>query len=211
MKDPTVAVRTSDVLNTDSGLLYPSCLERAKALAPLIQAEAEEAERAATLTAPVYEALNEHGLFRMLVPRNLGGGGLGLPEGLEVIEEIGCADGSAGWTFAANSLATCVASGFLSSSATEKMFRGPKRGPSGGMAAPVGAGTRVHGGYQVTGHFRFGSGIGHADWVWAGFTVVEDGLPVIGDGETGNASGLPTLGTDHAVRQLGRHRPAGYG
>ena len=50
-------------------------IERARALAPLIRAHADESERIRRLAAPVVDAFHEAGLFRMLQPPSIGGGG----------------------------------------------------------------------------------------------------------------------------------------
>ena len=49
-------------------------VERAKALAPLILAEADEIERTRRLTPKLVSALIENGLYRSLLPRSIGAG-----------------------------------------------------------------------------------------------------------------------------------------
>src|SRR4051794_7038723 len=49
-------------------------VERARAVAPLIAAEADEIERSRRLTPAVVSALIENGLYRGLLPKNFGGG-----------------------------------------------------------------------------------------------------------------------------------------
>src|SRR3546814_3082616 len=62
-------------------------LERAKAVAEIVEAEANAIEDGATITKPVYDALVANRLFWMAVPKELNGMGLGLVESFEVIEE----------------------------------------------------------------------------------------------------------------------------
>src|SRR5271166_4108040 len=50
-----------------------SFIDAAKALAPQIRASAEESERARRLSLPVVEAMAQAGLFRLWIPRSLGG------------------------------------------------------------------------------------------------------------------------------------------
>jgi alkylation response protein AidB-like acyl-CoA dehydrogenase len=49
--------------------------------------------------------------------------------------------------------------------------------PSAGIAAPAGSAVRENGGVRVNGRWSFASGITHADWVWAGCVVMENGRP----------------------------------
>src|ERR1700752_3153129 len=48
-------------------------IPRARALHPLIARESDEIERTRRLTQPVVAALIENGLYRMMLPRSLGG------------------------------------------------------------------------------------------------------------------------------------------
>lgn len=158
---------TAGALDTD----YP---RRARALAGLIDAEADAIESGGTLTPAVVDALAEQEIFWALVPRELGGAGLGIVESLQTIEELARADGSTGWAVMANAFSTGIAAGFLSAEGARELFGGPERGITAGMILPTGSGRRVEGGYRVTGRYAFGSGSGHASWIGAGFVVQDD-------------------------------------
>ena len=155
-------------------------LARAKAVARVVEKEADAIERDATITRTVYEALAEADLFWLLVPKDLGGLGLGIVEAFEVLEEISRADGSTGWALMANSLSTAVAVGFMNAEGVSDIFGGPDRGITAGMIMPTGKGVRVDGGYRVTGRYQFASGSAHASWIGAGFVICdENGDPVV--------------------------------
>ena len=51
-------------------------LARARELRPILAAGGDEAERRREVTPEVVEALKERGIFKMLLPRSLGGAGL---------------------------------------------------------------------------------------------------------------------------------------
>ncbi|WP_231137670.1 acyl-CoA dehydrogenase family protein [Rhodococcus opacus] len=149
-------------------------LARAKAVARIVEQEADAIERDATITRPVYEALAEAELFWTLVPTEFGGGGLGIVQALEVNEEISRADASTGWALMANSFSTGIAAGFMNDEGAREMFGGPDRGITAGMIMPTGKAVRVEGGYRVTGRYQFASGSAHATWIGAGFVVHDD-------------------------------------
>ncbi|HEY4668974.1 MAG TPA: hypothetical protein VIH05_04285, partial [Tepidiformaceae bacterium] len=50
-----------------------SALEAIEQIAPIIREYADQSEREATLARPIVDALIEHGLFRQLTPKSLGG------------------------------------------------------------------------------------------------------------------------------------------
>lgn len=77
-----------------------SFIDAAKALAPQIQASAEESERARRLSLPVVEALAQAGLFRLWIPRTLGGEETDPMTLVRVIAEVSRADGATGWCLA---------------------------------------------------------------------------------------------------------------
>lgn len=161
----------------DRGAEY---LDRARAVAAVIESEANEIEATTTITPRAYQALADAGLFWILVPEEYGGAGLDIVSAFKVVQEISRADGSTGWAFMANSCSTGVAVGFMSPQGAQQVFGGPDKGITAGMVVPAGSGVRVDGGYRVNGRFQFASGSAHATWIGAGFVVHdENGDPVM--------------------------------
>ena len=72
-------------------------------LAPTIREYADRAEREAQMPGEVAEAFHQAGLFRILLPRSLGGGELTIPDSLRLAEEVARIDGSAAWNLAIGS------------------------------------------------------------------------------------------------------------
>ena len=56
----------------DAGLAK-TYLERARELKPMLAAAGDETERGREVTPEIVEAMKERGIFRMLLPRSLGG------------------------------------------------------------------------------------------------------------------------------------------
>ena len=61
---------------------------RARALAPVVEKQAQASEQAGTLTRPVVDALGAAGLFGLALPRALGGAEEGFETQLAVWEEV---------------------------------------------------------------------------------------------------------------------------
>jgi len=64
-------------------------LEAARKLGPFIRASAPDTELQRELPRPLFEAMADAGLFRLALPRAIGGAEMDLPRYIEVIEEIG--------------------------------------------------------------------------------------------------------------------------
>src|ERR1700716_2670533 len=75
-----------------------SMLDTARHFAPELNARAAEGEALRTMPADLVDRLKRSGLFRLHLPRSLGGLELEPAAYVEVIEELSHADGSAGWT-----------------------------------------------------------------------------------------------------------------
>ena len=91
-------------------------------------------------------------------------------------EETGRQDGSTGWTHMANCTATAFCAAYLPDSASRRLFaNGAGNVVVGGQFFPNGTATEIDGGYRLSGNWRFGSGIGHADYIAAGFLIMRDG------------------------------------
>src|SRR6516164_538329 len=127
-------------------------IARARALAPLIAREADEIERTRRLTQPVVTALIENGLYRMMMPRSLGGSEVPLPIFMQVLEEVAKADASTAWCLGQCSVCAMV-SAYLDHDTAKKMFAVPTDILAWGS---VGGEVRaVPGGYRATGRWEF--------------------------------------------------------
>ena len=77
-----------------------SFLEAAAGLAPRIRSCAEEIEQSRRLPLPLVEAITQAGLFRLWIPRSLGGEETDPMTFVRVVEEVSRADGAVGWRVA---------------------------------------------------------------------------------------------------------------
>lgn len=168
---------------------------RAREVAPLLEAQAERAERERTLPAESVRALADAGLFRMCLPEELGGEAVGFVPAIEAWEEIARADGSTGWTAMANGSGAGAAGAFLGDDAVRKVFGEGPAATVGGQFAPRGSGEIVPGGFRVTGSYSFGSGTAHSGFVSAGFIPLQDGAPLMAP------SGLPDMRVGFVPRE----------
>lgn len=163
-------------------------IARARELGPAIEAVADEIERSQAVPAAELERLHQSRLYRMLLPRSVGGDQLEPWIYMRAIEEMGRHDGSVAWNiFVANSSALIAS--FIPLDAARAIYGDPRALISWGppnqhkaIAAP--------GGYRVTGEWHFASGIRQASWVGAHCHVVEpDGSLRL------NRFGRPTIRT----------------
>ncbi|NRQ37627.1 acyl-CoA dehydrogenase [Nonomuraea sp. NN258] len=143
----------------------PGHLERARALRPLIEDEAERAESLGRLTDPVVDALHEAGLFGVWVPEPLGGSELSPSELLDVFAELSYADPSTGWVVMASGLENGTAGAYLGDEAVERIFKGPRMPVFAGQGTRPGVAVPVEGGFRLTGQWSFASAMPHAQYV----------------------------------------------
>jgi alkylation response protein AidB-like acyl-CoA dehydrogenase len=163
-------------------------LDTARALAPTIAAFADRVEAERRLPAPLSDALHEAGLFRMLLPRSLGGAELAPPDFVQVMEEVAKADASTAWVLGQTAGCSMVAA-YLTPAVAKAIF-GPPRGVLAWGSGPQGRAVRVDGGFRLTGSWSYASGIREATWIGAHTFVVEgDGTPAR------HPDGAPTIRT----------------
>jgi alkylation response protein AidB-like acyl-CoA dehydrogenase len=137
-------------------------IERARTLAPTIAAQGDAIEAQRRLTPAVVDALHEAGLYRLLLPRDLGGAELDLADFSLAIEELAKADGSTAWCVCqANGCAQSA--GFLAPAAAREVFGGERAvlawGPGSAQVA------EVPGGFRISGTWSFASGCRQASWL----------------------------------------------
>ena len=158
-----------------------SPLETARKLAPLIQSSAPETDALRELPRPLFEAMADAGLFRLALPRTLGGFEMDLPSYIQVIEELGRADASTAWVTNQVSIFATYAARMPTAAARAIWIDTPRsvvaNTPQANAQAIV-----VPGGYRVTGRQGFSTGCRHASWLAAHATVTEQGRPRRDDG-----------------------------
>ena len=144
-----------------------------------LEAGAGESERIGTLAPGSVKALYESGLLRLKMPQVLGGAEADLVTQLDVLEAVSRIDPSSGWCLMIGAASLGGLAAFLPDDSIEEVFVGGRPPKVAGAAAPSATATPVDGGYRVTGHWQFGSGIQHAEWVSAGARVASgfDGYP----------------------------------
>src|ERR1700733_3863158 len=173
------------------------CVANARALTPVIAAAAPRIEADRELPADLVEALHDARLFRMLVPRSLGGEEISPIAFMAAIEEIAKADASTAWCIAQTSVCSTVARS-LKREIAEEIFQKNPRGVLawGPSTAPNSKAVAEPGGFRVTGAWPFASGSRHATWLAAHAPVVEsDGAP------RRDAAGNPVLRSFLVPRQ----------
>ena len=151
-------------------------IERARQLGPMIEAAADEIERRRDLPEPIVAALAEHGLFRLLLPRSLGGAELPPAAYVPVVEEVAKHDASVAWCLGQACGCTMTAA-YLAPEVAREIFGGERGIVAWGPPGPAEA-RMAPGGYRLTGTWSFASGSHHATWLGAHVAVfAEDGTP----------------------------------
>jgi alkylation response protein AidB-like acyl-CoA dehydrogenase len=153
--------------------MYP-LIEAALALEPRIRACADQIEQEGRLPDDLVRALSEAGIFRMLVPKTLGGSEVDPVTYSDVLEILSRADGSTGWCVMIGT-GSSWGTAFLRPETAAEILSDPYVVMAGSFALPSGGRAHaVDGGYRVTGRWPFGSGCQHAAWM-VGHSVIYDG------------------------------------
>lgn len=135
-------------------------------LIDLIRARRNDFQKLSHVPRDVVNAMKRAGIFRASTPKRFGGDALPAADFLKMVERIAEADGSAGWVAAFGSANTYLAALPLE---TQAMIYadGPDQVYGGGLY-PIQPAQRVHGGWKVSGRWRFASGCKCADWLSVG-------------------------------------------
>jgi len=153
-----------------------SFIDAAKGLAPQIRASTEEIEQSRRLPLPLVEAMAQTGLFRLWIPRTLGGEEADPMTLVRVVEEISRVDGAAGWCMAIGG-EYGVFGGYLPADAAREIYGGDPRVRTAGAFRPFGDAVVIDGGYRVKGRWPLGSGCQHSAWIVGGCRILDGDQP----------------------------------
>ena len=159
-----------------------SPLDAARKLGPMIRSSADQIEADRELPRPLFEALADAGLFQLALPRALGGAEIDLPTYVQVLEEIGKADASAGWIVNQCAIFATYAARMPRDIARLIWIDTP-RSVVANTPLPTAQAIVVPGGYRVTGRQGFSTGCRHAAWLAARAQVLENGQLRLQDGQ----------------------------
>jgi alkylation response protein AidB-like acyl-CoA dehydrogenase len=148
----------------------------ARGMRYLVRAEAAESERMRTLTGAIVDEMWASGLMSAFNPVAAGGVEPSFAQMIETWTEMAWQDGSFGWIGIANLPSSFAAAAYLSDEGFAEVFTGHDNHVTmGGQFFPNGQGTVMDGGYRLSGSWSFGSGIGHSQYVAAGFFPMNNG------------------------------------
>jgi alkylation response protein AidB-like acyl-CoA dehydrogenase len=152
-------------------------IARARALAPLLSAAAPRIDAARELPPDVLDAMHAAGMFRLLVPRSIGGAELDPATYIQCVEAIAAGDASVAWCM--NQGSGCsMSAGYLEPDVAREVFGGERDVLAWGMG-PGAKAIRADGGWRITGTWAFASGSRHATWLGAHCPCFEaDGTPI---------------------------------
>ncbi|MDQ1181820.1 acyl-CoA dehydrogenase family protein [Rhodococcus sp. SORGH_AS_0301] len=165
---------TADRPTTDA-LLDPSVElpRRAEELLDLLRSNASRTEADRRVAQENIDALAAAGLFKISVPKRLGGHEADFRTFLEVTSTLGRACGSTAW--AATLMNVCGwLIGLYPDQAQRDVFDADPEARVCGVVAPNSTAVAVDGGLRVTGKWGFASGSLHSQWAMLGVPVVDE-------------------------------------
>ncbi|WP_342388721.1 acyl-CoA dehydrogenase family protein [Salinicoccus bachuensis] len=137
-----------------------------------VRLHAESMEKNGALCPEVLELIHDRGLFKLFVPKEVGGRMLGLPEALQVFEDAARADGSFGWLVQIGSGAGFFAT-VMEPGAVRQLFA-HRNFYIAGSDRPMGTARKTPGGYKINGTWPFCSGASHASLFTATCRIASD-------------------------------------
>lgn len=166
----------ADVTPAAGDELAATCLERARSVAPVLEAAHDRIDAEREMPPDVLDAIHGAALWRMSLPRSLGGGEVSPPILSQMTEIIAKADASAGWVLGQGT--GCAMSAAFMDDAPARQVFGAADAVLAWGAGTAGKAVACDGGYRVTGSWQFASGGKHATWLGGHSMVFEaDGGP----------------------------------
>ena len=156
---------------------FATLCERAQAMVPALRARAAAAESARRLPQETIRELIDGGFFDLQKPARHGGLERGMEELCQLVAILARGCGSTAWVFGVTAGRAWLLAKFREQ-VQEEAWGGGKPGLVTSCITPEGTAKRVEGGWLLTGHWHFVSGIDIADW--AVFCAMAESVPAGG-------------------------------
>ena len=169
--------RKTDVISLAAGRGadgYAAMVARAKTLIPKLRERASRTEELRRLPPETERDLHDAGLFRIVQPKRVGGSELDYVALVDCADALGQADASVAWNFA-NLASHHWMLGMFDPRAQDAVW---KQDPDALIASsfifPAGRARKAEGGYVLSGHWPFSSGVLSSDWNMLAGVVASD-------------------------------------
>jgi alkylation response protein AidB-like acyl-CoA dehydrogenase len=141
-------------------------LERARKFAGTVAERADEIDEGRRIPADLAGDMADAGMFRLLVPKSVGGSELDYPTFVKIVRAFAEADASVAWCVSQNNIFSTDASRMPVETAKE-IWGEPRGIVTNGPPSPDTIAVPTLGGYRLTGHWDFSSGSSHSTWLAA--------------------------------------------
>lgn len=165
-------------MNDHRAIEFPrrDAIARATGVAETLCEASSRIEETRELPDDIVDALHDARIFRLLLPRSVGGDEVDLRTHAAVLEILARADASAAWCVSQGS-GCAMGVAYMPRNAAKRLF-GPRNAVLAYGAGIQGKAVAVEGGYRVTGKWTFASGSMHATVLGGHSYIVEpDGTP----------------------------------
>jgi alkylation response protein AidB-like acyl-CoA dehydrogenase len=156
-------------------------LERVMEIGPSIGKHIEEEENSRRLSKPVIRVLREAGLYRLFLPKSMGGTETDPLTAAKLVEEVALHNTAAGWSMMVANVSTWWCRAFPEKGIEEIYKDGPDTLIAGALHPPMMA-VKTDGGYRITGRSPLASNVHEAQWIFVTAMVMEQGQPIMHDG-----------------------------
>ncbi|MGA0795499.1 MAG: acyl-CoA dehydrogenase family protein [Quisquiliibacterium sp.] len=163
--------------HTPLRLTAQQALQIASDMVPRLAQRAKQAESLRRVPQETIDELRDSGLLRLMQPVRFGGSELGLDAMVSVVVELarGCA--STAWVYSNLASHNWNIGQFELQAQIDVWGENHDALAATGLAFPCGKAVRVDGGYRVSGHWPFGSGVDASDWMFVGAMTEQDSGP----------------------------------
>ena len=169
----TGKVNVSDIAHLRGDALRKEMVARARALRPLLEANAAQTEADRRVAEENIIAIQQAGLYRIMVPHRFGGLEADLRTKMEVSAALGEGCGSTAWASTlmnVNSLFLGMANARLQ----EDVWGKNPDARIAGVLSPTATTRKVEGGIVVTGKWPWSSGCLHTNWMMMGCPLMNE-------------------------------------
>ncbi|WP_375789850.1 acyl-CoA dehydrogenase family protein [Bradyrhizobium sp. Pha-3] len=147
---------------------------RARALAPALRERAARTEELRRLPPETERDLHDSGLFRILQPKRVGGSELDYVALVDCADALGQGDASVSWNFANLASHHWMLGMFAPEAQSAVWGESPETLIASSFVFPAGRARKTSGGYLLSGHWPFSSGVEASGWNMLASVVASD-------------------------------------